>query len=152
MILVAATSSKALQDRTDWITGLGFISLFIIPALFTTYFLEQSYGGNANEVLWKLNPIYVGFYWLPKGIIYIIPRTPRFFRKAIITIGRFTKILFILIHSDIRLLCGTDAAIGVVIGYFTGNVLIGGLAGGVFGVLNYEILSKRILHLVHDKT
>ncbi len=39
-------------------------------------------------------------------------------------------------------------AIGASIGYFSGNALIGALAGGVFGVLNYEILSKRILHLV----
>jgi len=48
------------------------------------------------------------------------------------------------VHSDIRLLCGLDAAIGAAIGYYVGNPIIGAFAGGVFGVLNYEIVSKRI--------
>lgn len=57
----------------------------------------------------------------------------------------FLKTTFLLIHSEIRLLCGVDAALGAAIGYFAGNALIGALVGGVFGVLNYEIVSKRIL-------
>lgn len=60
----------------------------------------------------------------------------------------FVPGLFRLIHSDIRLLCSADAAIGTVIGYFTGSALTGALLGGLFGVLNFEILSKRILKLV----
>jgi hypothetical protein len=60
----------------------------------------------------------------------------------------FLKQLFLLIHSEMRLLCLFDAALGSVIGYFAGNVLIGAIAGGVLGVLNFEILSRRILRLV----
>lgn len=60
---------------------------------------------------------------------------------------RFIKYLFILIHSDIRLLCATDAAIGTAIGYFSGSAIIGAIAGGIFGVINYKVVSQRILRL-----
>lgn len=60
---------------------------------------------------------------------------------------RFTKQFFLLIHSDIRLLCATDAAIGAGIGYFSGSAIIGAIAGGIFGVINYKVVSQYILHL-----
>lgn len=60
---------------------------------------------------------------------------------------RFFKYLFILIHSDIRLLCGVDAAVGATIGYFSGSAIIGAVSGGVLGVINYELISKRVLGL-----
>jgi len=110
-----------------------------------------------------LNPIYlylwltpkyliIGIVWLLKLIFHVIPRTPKFLAKTTKIIGRFIKTVFILIHSDELLLCGIDAAIGTVIGFITGNAVVGGLAGGVFGVLNFEIISKRILHLVPAKS
>jgi len=40
-----------------------------------------------------------------------------------------------------------DAMLGTVVGYFYGNALIGALAGGIFGVINFEIVSKRLLKL-----
>lgn len=83
----------------------------------------------------------------PKGIRWLIRKSP----LMILTAWRFIKTVFVLIHSDLRLLCGFDAAIGTAIGYFTSNVIIGMLAGGVIGVLNYELLSKRLLHLVPSK-
>ncbi|MFA6554244.1 MAG: hypothetical protein WCS89_01930 [Candidatus Paceibacterota bacterium] len=55
---------------------------------------------------------------------------------------------FKLIHSDIRILCMTDAMIGATIGYYSGNALFGGIVGAIFGVLNYEIISKRWFKLV----
>lgn len=60
---------------------------------------------------------------------------------------RFTKHLFILVHSEARLICGCDAAIGATIGFFAGSPLIGGIVGAAVGVLNYEIISKRLLKL-----
>lgn len=73
---------------------------------------------------------------------------------AAVAISEFTwtlvKRLFIAIHSDIRLLCGIDALIGSIVGLATGNVIVGALFGGLLGVVNYEIISKRLLHL-HQK-
>ncbi len=72
--------------------------------------------------------------------------------KLALIIVRFFKQLFILVHSDIRLLCGIDAAIGASIGYFAGNAVIGAFTGGIFGVVNYELVSKRLLHLCIKNT
>lgn len=61
---------------------------------------------------------------------------------------KFVWQLFKLIHSEWRLLCGCDAALGVYVGYFSGHALLGALAGGLFGLANYELVSKRWLKLV----
>ena len=85
------------------------------------------------EGFWRYNILFVCFYHLPiwtvKGIIYLVSRTPKFIWKVIVALGkaiiiltRFIKTLFIMIHSEIRLLCGIDAMIGAVIGYFAGSV------------------------------
>ncbi len=75
---------------------------------------------------------------IPWVVCDAIPAVARFVRDT-------TIFLILEIHSDVRLICGTDAAIGAGIGYFTGSVLIGALAGGLLGVLNYEIVTRRWL-------
>jgi len=73
--------------------------------------------------------------------------------------ARFFWILLKLIHSQKRVLCGIDSAIGVFVTYLLLGtkavtpgqqvmvVICGGIIGAVVGVLNYEIISKRLLHL-----
>ncbi len=95
----------------------------------------------------NFNPIMVYLYWPAKGIAWAMPRIP----AGAVILYNFLKNLFFLIHSDLRLLCGVDSLIGAVIGYFTGNALIGALAGGMLGVADYEIISKRYLK-VHLKS
>lgn len=94
---------------------------------------EVSYG---RKIFWNVNPVIVIFKWVPLGIYRLLSGGIRFGRE-----------LFILIHSELRLLCGVDAAIGATIGYFAGNAVVGAVAGGLIGVLNYEVISKRVLHL-----
>ena len=60
---------------------------------------------------------------------------------------RFVLGVLRLIHSDIRLLCGTDAAIGAVVGFLFGYAIVGAIIGGFLGVLNYELVSKRLLRV-----
>jgi hypothetical protein len=74
-------------------------------------------------------------------------------------LGRFAWHLVELIHSKERLLCGIDGAISGAIAYFLfatphmslvakgATVFFGGLIGAALGVLNYEVVSKRILHV-----
>ncbi len=74
--------------------------------------------------------------------------------------GRFTWKMVKLIHSEKRLLCGTDSAIAVGVSYilFAAGattlveqvvlVLFGGLLGAALGVANFELVSKRLLHVV----
>lgn len=108
------------------------------------------YEKNRKELkVWfkKSNFFTVYFHWLPRGIILITILLVKIIPKIILFLARFVKTVFLLIHSDIRLLCGMDAAIGAGIGYFTGSVIIGTFAGGILGAIQYEIVSKRILHL-----
>lgn len=118
-------------------------------------FTMSEYLRNANlkeATIWALretNPIMVLFWHLPRGCWYT---TKWSVTVAIPTTRRFLKELFFLVHSDIRLLCGLDAALGACAGYFFGNALIGAIAGGIFGVLNYEIFSKKVLKVVPLKT
>ncbi len=95
----------------------------------------------------KINFFTVYFYWLPRGIFLITIMSIKKIPKIILFLARFVKTVFLLIHSDIRLLCGMDAAIGAGIGYFTASVIVGTFAGGILGAIQYEIVSKRILRL-----
>ena len=99
--------------------------------------------------------------WIAKGIplcLYgIVWRLPLLFIGAcwqgVMLFCRFLVQLFKLIHSDKRLLCGTDAAIGAAVSYTwltsLGNpfvvVIGGGLIGVALGILNWELVSKRWL-------
>jgi hypothetical protein len=110
--------------------------------------------GNPFAV-WIYYPLKAIFYWLPKGIVWTVPHIPgalvasqQFLWKIIATIFHFVKFLFLEIHSDLRILCAVDAAVGACIGYLAGSALIGGVVGGIFGVLNYVVVSKKILGLV----
>lgn len=92
---------------------------------------------------------------LKKAILYSLPPVILFllFRliwKLVVKMPvaiKFAKTFLIQIHSDLRLLCGIGAAIGTCIGYFAGSAVIGALAGGVFGVFNYEVISKLVLKI-----
>jgi hypothetical protein len=85
-----------------------------------------------------INPLKVIFYYVPKGIGIATYHIIRFCQ-------RFGWQLFLRIHSEIRLLCGMDAMVGAAIGYFAGSAIIGALAGGLLGVVNYAVVSERWL-------
>jgi len=109
---------------------------------------SQSYERDKKNLLTfcrSTNFFLVYFYYLPKGAKWLFVGIPSGFS----VIGRFAWNLFKLIHSDVRLLCGIDSAIGALVFHVSGgNVLLGLLVGVLGGVLNYEILSKRVLKLV----
>lgn len=58
---------------------------------------------------------------------------------------RLTRHIFILINSELRLLCMVDALLGALAGYFCGNAFIGGVIGALLGWLNYRFISVRWL-------
>lgn len=95
----------------------------------------------------KRNIFTVCFYYLPiygyKAIKMLVINSPLIAR----TIGHFLYKFIRLIHSDVRLMCGTDALIGVAIGYFSHSVFIGSLTGGLLAVLNFIVIRQRWLKL-----
>ncbi len=102
----------------------------------------------------EMNPFKVYLWHLPRATFFAVrwmivglPQALAFCLRVAGFLKRFSVFLFREIHSDARLLCACDASIGAAIGYFTGNAVVGGIAGGIFGVLNYEVVSKRLLHI-----
>lgn len=103
----------------------------------------------------ELNVFRVYFWVVPcaigKGVWLTVTRGPGWVAKGIVVIARFLWQVFLLIHSEMRLLCGLDAAIGAAIGYWLGNALIGAIAGGIFGLANFEVVSRWWLKIVPMK-
>ncbi len=118
------------------VRGIGVVCLGVIKFLFRD--MWRPVGEFFLNVL-----IYVGLFLL--GCVYY----PCLFGWK----------LFRLIHSHKRLLCAIDSAIGGAMSYLllarsthtlgaqVALVIFGGLLGAGFGVLNWEVVSKRLLHV-----
>ena len=117
---------------------------------------------NLYEVhLWKEISFYIFppitlFWHLPRGIIFVARRFPEFAKWFVAGCwlvarewgsfcGKFFWKLFLLIHSEMRILCGVDAMIGAVIGYFVGSAAMGALYGGIVGVFNFLVITELCL-------
>lgn len=128
---------------------------------------------EACAIFWKHNIISTCFYhlpirlpkaiaWLRKKISPIIPQIPGFLLKTLLKIllapvrfmkslFRFIKTLIVMIHRDERLVCMFDAMFGIVLFYFWGKLIPSAIIGGLFAVLNWQIISVRILRLAPSK-
>lgn len=103
-------------------------------------------------VSYYISPPLVFFWHLPRGIVWMLRRFPR-------VAVAFAWHLFKLIHSQKRVLCAIDGSLGGATSYIwlvpasatlaeqAMLVVCGGLLGSTFGMVNWEIVSKRILHL-----
>ncbi|MFA5358693.1 MAG: hypothetical protein WC310_02660 [Patescibacteria group bacterium] len=104
------------------------------------------------SIFWM--PIKVSAPVVPFYMIYLLVKHAKTIWRAVVATMKFVglscKKLFIAVHSDRRLLCLVDSAIGATIGYFVGNAIIGAVAGMVIGLVNYQIVSIWILKLVPD--
>jgi|GEM_PF-995767 len=123
------------QAEADWHKEYGSLMKIIRTAVLL-----------ANPIVLPFTAIY-GCYNLTsygyRGVRWILPRIPLAGRLT----GQFCKRTFVLAHNDLRLLCFVDATIGAIAGYFLGSALLGALIGGVSGLLNYWVVSVKILHL-----
>lgn len=97
-----------------------------------------------ERLLWSQAPL-IGFL-LPFALIGGLMR--------LLCLKKFAYIrtFFRFIHSEIRTLCAFDSALGAAIGFYAGSWIVGGLAGLVFGLLSYELVSKRWLKLIPAPT
>lgn len=123
------------------LTGIGaFLRLlaFLLAGIDGDWSLERDGAKGAQRIIYRFAPPLVIFWHLPRGIFFTLRTFARFAR-------RFGWEFFVRIHSEKRLLCGMDAMLGAAVGYFVGSALIGAAAGGIFGVLNYAIVTERWL-------
>ena len=131
---------------------------------YTLKTLKERYGDNetVKEIFLYANPFAVYFYWLPKCIWWLavhIPAGSAVLSQEVRALGRFGWHLFRLIHSKERVLCAIYGTLGGTVSYIwlaradmalaeqAALIVFGGLMGAAFGVANWEIVSKRLLHL-----
>lgn len=148
-----------------------FLSVSLIIAISFLFRRDMSeVGKDVCETFWKWNIVFTCFYhlpirlpkaiaWLKKEIVPIIPQIPGFLKRILLApvqlmkiLFRFVKTLIIRIHRDERLVCMFDVMLGIVIFYFWGNLILSAICGGLLAVLNWQIISVRILHLAPSKT
>ncbi|MEA2715263.1 MAG: hypothetical protein QOG91_291 [Candidatus Parcubacteria bacterium] len=98
---------------------------------------------NTLRVFIDTNVIAVMLRLIRIVIIRVLPKIP----GVAVLLGKIVRRIFILIHSEIRLLCMTDSMIGALAGYYWGNALVGGIIGAACGMLNYKLISVRWLKL-----
>lgn len=83
------------------------------------------------------------------------PDIARSIMAAISSVGlrlkRFGVEVFFYVHSERRMICFLDAAIGAAAGYFLGSASLGAIIGAILGVINYEIVSIRWLKIIPAK-
>lgn len=149
--------STLLNRGWDPILNKTFMVCFALFSIAMTY-LDAEYPKEVSENLQlskKLNVFRVYFWVVPRAVLksvwLVATRSPGLIARGVVTIARFFRYLFVLVHSEVRLLCGLDAALGAAIGYYAGHAGIGALAGGLIGVANFEVISKRWLKLVPMK-
>lgn len=126
---------------------------------------------NLQVVLWTLaafiNPVsfpliivtgtlvFVGciLYDVVRFLVLVLARVPKGIWLSVVFAVRFIRLVFVYIHSTARVVCFVDTALGVAVAYTLvaptlQMMLAGGVLGLVFGVLNYELISVRLLKLV----
>lgn len=153
--------------------GMLILLFYILPSmaidLWSSFFSES----RANETEKIKRAKKAIFFITPPGfLLLLILGLVKFGPKAIksivcflfaisVELGcfliTFAKTLFLFVHSKELVLCAIDAAFAVLIAYplllATGNLQLGpgllfaGLFGGLLGVLHYEIVSVRMLHV-----
>lgn len=98
------------------------------------------------------------FGWIWFAISSFLISIPKTILLAVKFPFKFSWLVFKQIHSHKRLLCGVDSAIGVAVAFllFHSSVdtqtqhlavsAFGGMIGAGWGILNWEIVSKRLLN------
>lgn len=156
MIISLPETSEARHADFAATTASVFVSISIFCLAFGTVMGYVTRTSTQDRrivifILKRFNPISFYLWYVPMSPFYLarlIYREKAEVALALKTLGLFLAKLFRLIHSEVRLLCGVDAALGALVGYHFGNALIGAAVGGALGVVNFELISIRLLKVV----
>lgn len=102
---------------------------------------------ESRRIAELLNPFKIFLWWPIKVFVVVLCFLP----TALAAIGRFIKVIgrfiwrtLVMVHSEARLFCLVDAAIGVAVFHYTGNNLLAGLAiGEALGVIGHILILHR---------
>jgi hypothetical protein len=138
---VPAVSGPMQIPRWFWISAV--VGVLVLGGILSAWILRSSDRKQAWMAVLGCIAITPLVLPITLGVVFlgaIIPKGARF-------MWRMARLTFILTHSQMRLLCMTDASVGALIGYLCGNALIGGAIGAVLGLVDYRFTSMRWLKL-----
>lgn len=163
------------HSKTSYILGLGLCFLFSFYSL-SIDLLEQNKERLKNGALRieegrkQYNPfsffgyrfpvaIFKGVVWLVKHKMLVPEIAKGFVRiqigilkgvgKIFFMLGKFVWRVIVIIHSDRRLLYAICIAGGALTGHsYENNALVGGLAGGFYAFVSYELIAVKLLRIV----
>lgn len=169
IILLLVIPVEELKGSPDMVyTSLlviGILSYYLPLGIIIKYRVSQArkesseeHLRNARRTFFLTNP--VGFLiYLVRVILSITPTVLRAIYQSSIFLARFLVQLFTLVHSKILTIVLVDTTFSILFTYILlvrifdlqpgPTLLLGGILGGLIGVVNYEIVSKRILRIAH---
>lgn len=137
--------SPFLQLMAVWSVS---ISVFLpFAALIASVYHRSGVSHNNSIFLYWVSPIGIVHFVLMTALPWLATNIYRGVYWLVRQTGVFFKTLFIAVHSERRMLCCFDAMLGTLVGYFLGSWLLGTIAGLVFALISYELISKRLLKL-----
>lgn len=155
LISLFALGTSGFYDILPWI---GITSLLSSVALI---FVSWSTASNpehralhvafmSHGILW-LHPITFALRTVPIFIFHVLQAIAWVTEEGSELACCFIRQLFLLVHSHKRVLFGIDVAIGVAIGHYTNNAILGGLAGMAWWIFDWHVVSLRYLKLEEAK-
>ena len=129
-----------------------FVAFGCVFSLFTGWLTANDMArramvsGSAYEFRPGCPNVFKLYLWVvPRGVVksgwWLIRHVPSF----VMFTKKYVPIFFRLIHSESRIQFAMDTAIGAAIGYFVGSATVGGLSAVAIGVLDYELITVRML-------
>lgn len=136
---------------------LTFVALLAIGWTLVFYLVTSSTATNPKHrdshielmsilILWA-HPVTFTLRTLPIFAFYALMAVAWTTEKGSEFTCRFIRHLFLLVHSHERALFGIDVAIGVAVGHYTGNAILGGLTGAVWWIFDWHLISVQWLKI-----
>jgi len=159
-IIIAAIAITEISELLSLSELTAIISAVFVAIIMSVAFLqimvwEDKGKISLPKIAWLTSPICILVYWPIYSFVLLFrflkehssAILQKVVKEKIPSMLKFIKLVLVQMHTEEALSCLFYAALGSAIGFFAGSVLIGALSGGVFAVIFYEVVTKRILHL-----
>ncbi|HBT74856.1 TPA: hypothetical protein DEB29_02505, partial [Candidatus Wolfebacteria bacterium] len=150
--ILLVISPPPTEHATTWLQWsayfgiyVGLTLMFIASSSFKSEDSMQRHVKDMSHIVQLFHPIpfVVRTIWI--AIFYVNLVVALVTEKVSEFAWQFTHHLFRIVHSHERVLFGIDVAIGVAIGHYTGNAILGGLAGVAWWILDWHLISLKLM-------
>ncbi|AKM78019.1 MAG: hypothetical protein UX58_C0011G0009 [Candidatus Wolfebacteria bacterium GW2011_GWB2_46_69] len=150
--ILLVISPPPTEHATTWLQWsayfgiyVGLTLMFIASSSFKSEDSMQRHVKDMSHIVQLFHPIpfVVRTIWI--AIFYVLLVVALVTEKVSEFAWQFTHHLFRIVHSHERVLFGIDVAIGVAIGHYTGNAILGGLAGVAWWILDWHLISLKLM-------